>query len=83
MIDIKYGRGDELEADKWGVKLSVMAGYDPRAMLGVMDVLDSVGGGGRQPEIMSTHPKPANRKKYIEEIIHSEFPNGVPEGLDE
>ena len=82
LIHMKYGRGDELEADKWGVKLSVLAGYDPRAMLGVMEVLDKAGG-GKQPEILSTHPKPANRKEYIEEVIHEVFPNGVPEGLHE
>ena len=83
LINMKYGRGDELEADKWGVKLAVLAGYDPRAMLGVMDVLDQAGGGGSQPEIMSTHPKPANRKEYIDDVIHEVFPQGVPEGLDE
>lgn len=82
LINMKYGRGDELEADKWGVKLSVLAGYDPRAMLGVMEVLDKAGG-GRQPEILSTHPKPANRKGYIEDVIHEVFPHGVPEGLHE
>ena len=82
MINMKYGRGDELEADKWGVKLSAKAGYDPRAMLGVMDVLDKAGG-GKQPEILSTHPKPANRKEYIEDVIHQVFPQGVPGGLDD
>ena len=51
-------------------------------MLGVMDILDRVGG-GNQPEILSTHPKPANRKEYIEGVIKDVFPNGVPEGLDE
>jgi len=83
LVNMKYGRGDELEADKWGVKLAVLAGYDPSAMLGVMDVLDKSGGGGSQPEIMSTHPKPANRKGYIEDVIKEVFPQGVPEGLDE
>ncbi len=82
LVNMKYGRGDELEADKWGVKLSVLAEYDPRAMLGVMEILDKVGG-GKQPEILSTHPKPANRKEYIEQVIHEVFPQGVPEGLHE
>jgi predicted Zn-dependent protease len=79
---MKYGRSDELEADKWGIRLATQAGYDPRAMLGVMDILDRVGG-GNQPEILSTHPKPANRKEYIEGVIKDVFPKGVPEGLDE
>ncbi len=82
LINMKYGRGDELEADKWGIRLSVQAGYDPRAMLGVMDVLDRASSGS-QPEILSTHPKPANRKEYIEDIIKEVFPQGVPEGLDD
>jgi beta-barrel assembly-enhancing protease len=79
---MKYGRSDELEADLWGVKLSVLAGYDPRAMLGVMEILDKAGG-GKQPELLSTHPKPANRKEYIDEVIREVFPSGVPEGLHE
>lgn len=81
MISMKYGRADELEADKWGVRLAVLAGYDPRAMLGVMDILDRASGGNQIPEHMSTHPKPANRKAYIEQVIAAEFPQGLPPGL--
>lgn len=80
LINMKYGREDELESDKWGVKLAALAGYDPRAMLGVMDILDR-SSGGRQPEILSTHPKPANRKEYIEQVIRDVFPQGVPGNL--
>ena len=82
MINMKYGRGDELESDKWGVRLMTWAGYDPRSMIGVMDILEEAsGGGGSQPEMMSTHPKPANRRAYIEEVIESEFANGLPPNL--
>ena len=81
MVSMKYGRDDELASDKWGVKLTAMAGYDPRAMIGVMEVLDRAGGGGGQPEFFSTHPKPANRVEYIEGVIAQEFPQGVPPGL--
>ena len=78
---MKYGRDHELESDDWGVKLSSMAGYDPRAMKGVMEILEKAGGGGNAPEFMSTHPKPANRVAYIEQAIKKYFPNGVPDGL--
>ena len=81
MINMKYGRGDELESDKWGVRLTAIAGYDPRSMLGVMEILDKSSGGQGPPEMMSTHPKPANRQKYIKEVLASEFPQGVPDGL--
>jgi predicted Zn-dependent protease len=78
---MKYGRNDELESDKWGVRLLFLAGYDPRAMIGVMEVLERAGGQG-PPEFFSTHPKPANREAYIQDIIAKEFPNGVPAGLE-
>ena len=78
MVQMKYGRGDELESDKWGVRLTDLAGYDPRAMIGVMEVLDEASGGAGPPEFFSTHPKPANRVAYIEQVIAEEFPEGVP-----
>jgi predicted Zn-dependent protease len=81
MINMKYGRRDELESDKWGVRLAYAAGYDPEAIFGVMKILEEAGGGGNAPEFMSTHPKPANRVKYAEQILAEEFPNGVPKGL--
>jgi predicted Zn-dependent protease len=81
MVQMKYGRGDELESDKWGVRLTALAGYDPRAMIGVMEVLERAGGEG-PPEFFSTHPKPANRVGYIQQVIAEEFPEGVPDGLE-
>lgn len=69
MVNMKYGRSDELESDKWGVALADAAGYDARAMMDVMDILDESAAGGGPPEMMSTHPKPANRKAYVKEIL--------------
>ena len=57
------------------------AGYDPRAMMRVMEVLAKSSGGSRQPEFTSTHPAPENRSARIKEAIAKQFPNGVPEGL--
>ncbi|MCC9609041.1 M48 family metalloprotease [Blastopirellula sp. JC732] len=79
-VNMKYGREDELESDQWGVRLMGMAGYDPNAMIGVMEVLERAGGEG-PPEFLSTHPKPANRVIYIKQVIKEEYPNGVPAGL--
>lgn len=76
-----YGREAELESDHWGVRLTAMAGYDPRAMLGVMKILEQASGGNSQPEFLSTHPKPGNRMEFIKQVIAEEFPSGVPRGL--
>lgn len=80
-LAMKYGREAELESDDWGVRLCYQAGYDPRAMIGVMKVLDEAGGGQSPPEFFSTHPKPANRVEFIEKAIEKYFPDGVPAGL--
>jgi beta-barrel assembly-enhancing protease len=82
LVNMSYGREDELESDKWGVKLMGEAGYDPRALLGVMKILDEASQGA-PPEFLSSHPKPANRARYIEEVIAEVFPDGVPENLEE
>jgi len=81
MINMKYGRDDELQSDRLGVEFLAEAGYDPRALLRVMEVLGSAGGGARQPEFMSTHPDPGNRREEIQQEIERVFPNGVPDGL--
>jgi beta-barrel assembly-enhancing protease len=82
LLNMKYGRDDELESDRFGVRFMAQAGYDPRALIGVMEVLSKAGGGGRTPEFFSTHPNPENRIQRIKEAIKAEFPNGVPAGLE-
>jgi predicted Zn-dependent protease len=81
MINMKYGRDDEIQSDGLGVRIIAEAGYDPRAMLGVMEVLARASKGQRQPEILSTHPAPENRAARVEQEIAKRFPGGVPEGL--
>ncbi len=80
LVNMKYGRDDELESDRLGVRFMAEAGYDPRALIQVMKVLAEAGGGS-QPEFFSTHPNPENRVGRIEEAIREQFPNGVPSGL--
>ena len=81
LIHMRFGRQDELESDRLGVKLMTEAGYDPRALIGVMEILGSSREGGGQPEFLSTHPDPGNRAERIREAIAAEFPNGLPAGL--
>jgi len=81
MINMRYGREDELESDALGIRIAAEAGYDPRAMGRVMEVLARASGGSRQPEFFSTHPAPENRAERIRAEIAKRFPGGVPQGL--
>ncbi len=68
------------EADKLGVRFSSDAGYDPRAMDKVMEILDRLAK-SRTPEFFSTHPNPEHRIERIDEAIKAKYPDGVPSGL--
>ena len=81
LVNMKYGRNHELESDKWGILLMVMNGYHPSHLLDVMDILEAASGGGSQPEFLSTHPLPKNRKQHIEDITKIHFKDGLPPGL--
>ncbi len=83
LVNMKFSRSDELQADELGVKLESQAGYDPRAMVKVMEILEAEAGASRQPEFFSTHPNPANRVSHIEDAIRAQYPNGLPPGLQE
>lgn len=73
LVHKSYGREQELESDDWGVKLMVFAGYNPEALITVMDVLEASSPGPGGPELMSTHPRPANRRDFIRGKIGEYF----------
>lgn len=81
LVNMRFGRQDELESDRLGVRFVSEAGYDPRAMIEVMRILEASAGGARQPEFFSTHPNPANRVSNIQAAIQEQFPQGVPDGM--
>ncbi len=69
MVNMKYGRQDELESDELGVRFMIEAGYRPEEMIGVMKILKASSGGKRVPEFQSTHPDPDNRIEHIKAAI--------------
>lgn len=69
LINMKYGRDDELESDDLGVLFMIQAGYNPEEMIKVQEILKALSGGSRVPEFQSTHPDPENRIEKIKEAI--------------
>ncbi len=82
LVGMRFGRQDELEADALGVRFMADAGYDPRSMEALMQVLEESSQGNRPPEFFSTHPNPENRIVRIREEISARYPGGVPAGLE-
>jgi predicted Zn-dependent protease len=69
MLNLKYGRDDELESDRYGLKYMHQSGYNPEKLINVMEILAASGGGRKQSEFMSSHPSPENRIAKIKEEI--------------
>lgn len=69
VVNMKYGREDEIESDELGVKFMIDAGYKPEELIGVMKILKEAAGPNRVPEFQSTHPDPENRIEKIREAI--------------
>jgi predicted Zn-dependent protease len=72
MVNMKYGREDELESDRLGVKYMIEVGYNPSEMITVMEVLKEAAGGADRPsEFQSTHPDPDRRIAEIKKMLEN------------
>jgi beta-barrel assembly-enhancing protease len=71
LINLKFGREDELESDFLGVCFINDAGYDPSDLIRVMEVLAASRQGDQPPEFFSTHPNPENRVQRIQAAIQN------------
>jgi predicted Zn-dependent protease len=62
-VFLKFSRDDEREADQVGVQIMTRAGWDPRGMIGLFDVLrrEAKRDPGAVEVFFSTHPSPEDR----------------------
>ncbi len=69
---LPYSRLHESEADRIGMILMAIAGYDPREAIPFWQRMNQAGG-ERPPEFLSTHPAPASRienlRQYLPEAL--------------
>ncbi len=70
---LKFGRDQESEADILGVRYMVKAGYDPKGMRQVLDVLRDASQGSSPPEFLSTHPHPETRLATVNRLLAGEY----------
>ncbi len=69
---MKFSRDDESESDALGVRFMIQAGYNPEALIGVMEILAQASGRSGGSDFMSSHPNPENRMEHIREVIAKE-----------
>jgi predicted Zn-dependent protease len=81
MAQLHFSRQDELEADHYGLKYMAQAGYDPSAMLQVMEILKQAAGSSHGSSFFQTHPDPDARIAAIKEYLAKTYPNAVPADL--
>jgi predicted Zn-dependent protease len=79
IINLKYSRDDEYEADRRGLSYAHFAGYDPQGLLHFFDKLTRLekreGHGG--PEWLDTHPLTKARIAKAQAIIdHNDYRYG-------
>jgi len=73
VLFLKYGRGDELQADQLGARYAALGKWDPAAvpdMLTTLGRLDEASGQRRGvPNWLETHPEPLARVKEIQPTV--------------
>ena len=71
-----YSREHERESDDIGYVLMVEAGYDPRGIVDLMELLGKASGGGSTPNILATHPNPEERAQTMRNRIEEDYQPG-------
>ena len=75
---LPHSRKQELEADRFGLLFSALAGYDPRVAVGFWERMSAASNGQKPPEFLSTHPADGTRiakiKDYLPEAMKSYRP---------
>jgi predicted Zn-dependent protease len=70
---LPFSRKHELEADRYGLWWTAMAGYNPQEAIALWQRMESAASGSRPPEFLSTHPNTGNRieqlRKYMPEAL--------------
>lgn len=72
-ILLPFSRKHELEADRYGLIWTAMAGYNPREAIALWERMEKASNGQKPPEFLSTHPAEGRRieqlQKYMPEAL--------------
>ncbi len=75
----KYSRTDESQSDELGLHYMKKAGYDPQAMVELMEILMRAGGGtpGLLDQMFASHPMSSDRRAAVAAMLAGTPPGGA------
>ena len=86
LLNLKFSRDDENQADELGVEYSSKIGYDAAQMADFFQTLQreqDKAGGEAVPDFLSTHPNPADRYTHVHQLAAQwQKQNATPAKLD-
>lgn len=68
-IMLPFSRNHELEADRYGLIFTAMAGYNPQEAIGLWQRMEALSNGQKPPEFLSTHPAEGRRIEQLQQYM--------------
>ncbi len=84
VLFLRFGRDDELQADRLGAEYAAAGGWHPEGVAGMLATLGRIGEASDRrgvPNWLSTHPEPASRVAEVEPIVAALLREGDPGAL--
>lgn len=68
-VMLPFSRKHELEADRYGLIFTALAGYNPQEAIGLWQRMEKASQGGKPPEFLSTHPSEGRRIRELQQLM--------------
>jgi predicted Zn-dependent protease len=79
-VMLPFSRKHELEADRYGLIFSAMAGYNPREAIPLWERMEKASNGQKPPEFLSTHPSEGKRIDQLNSVMEEALKYYKPVG---
>ena len=68
-VMLPFSRKNELEADRYGLIWTAMAGYNPQEAIALWERMELASAGQKPPEFLSTHPSEGRRRDQLSKFM--------------